>query len=453
MSRLTNKRHRREDAFLSHKNTRKTVILLRLTLDLLAVKGVEMLLKILVADGRNPWLVMQNLANGEANHSTYGFPSGHTTDGSFFYIALARLTLDGYFKGDPKKFAGFFLGTLAVMIYTGVSRLEAKAHLPGQVTAAWYLSTITPLLIQRVYERFVIKERHFLKEERTKKVEYQLNAKYALEQENLLIVTMVSFGGLLFLSQNPLFVSYPILLLTIVPFIVLTQSINKITHKKVLKTKEGKSGEEEASNIPDEFQGLLKAASMPVPLPTTGSTPKKKPAATTETDKAFPFFRPSVIALSALGGSAVTGIALYVFLINPVFSPWSAAALAKNIPGCRATFKNITEPCFNHAFGVPQAAITEMNSMMHHPKTSQLVGSIIGCNGPHCMLSLSVGFAIFVAFTAVVAITIRAYQFNRPKFSDGSDVHLLRNKGNSRSQSKIMDADPETGSVRAAYSS
>jgi len=74
------------------------------------------------------------------------FPSGHSTDSTAFYVAVA-LVLAMYVVRRPLARVGVVVAGAAVAVMVGLSRLVLGVHWPTDVAAGWALGTASAVLV------------------------------------------------------------------------------------------------------------------------------------------------------------------------------------------------------------------------------------------------------------------------------------------------------------------
>lgn len=111
-----------------------------LILATLPFRGVNFVLKRLLESPRpeDTLVTVTEYASG------FGFPSGHTNGATLLYGALFLLA--PYITSRPALCWTIRVGSLAMILMAGISRIHAGAHWPSDVLGAWLWATVMLLL-------------------------------------------------------------------------------------------------------------------------------------------------------------------------------------------------------------------------------------------------------------------------------------------------------------------
>jgi undecaprenyl-diphosphatase len=114
----------------------------------LPMRGVNFLLKRLLESPRPE----DTLVRVTEYASGFGFPSGHTNGATLLYGALFLLA--PFITNRPALCWTIRIGSLAMIVMAGISRIHAGAHWPSDVLGAWLWATVILLLGALIVHRW-----------------------------------------------------------------------------------------------------------------------------------------------------------------------------------------------------------------------------------------------------------------------------------------------------------
>lgn len=88
---------------------------------------------------------------GAKNNHSYGMPSGHSQSSSFFASMIVKL-----FKSGIPYLNFIKLGSVLLVIITGLQRIFYKFHTIKQVLAGWSIGTFNALLGVNLLSKYMI---------------------------------------------------------------------------------------------------------------------------------------------------------------------------------------------------------------------------------------------------------------------------------------------------------